>query len=163
MNMAIDNAQHQIQEVFCGKVCWGVSAGSPRGSQFRLNLGGKIQSGRIVPVVIGQDDPTEFKGEYRILVSSEWELHQNGMFVADWTDENSIDGPLVRGLNRMVRETLLVITFVEKGVVLDFSSGYSLTCSMDSEEDEDYHAIIFFRPGGSYGLSKNGTITFTSA
>lgn len=160
MNKTRTEHLEDIRARFVSQACWGVSAGSPRGYSFILNLGGKNQGGHISPARIDEDDPDEIRGEFEIFVTCKWSLYQHGKLITDCSEENSIDGPMVRGLKQLVGEHVVSVIRHDKTFIFDFTSDYLLICDMGSHKDETFHTVMFFNIDGSYGTSKDGNISF---
>jgi hypothetical protein len=96
-----------------GQICWAVLAGPPNGSFIHLHFGGMIERDRPIPnknLPYGLD---RFKGEYHLGIYCEWRLQKNGKPITGSREPNELDGPMVKGLSRLIGKSIISVAITD--------------------------------------------------
>ena len=124
----IDELLELILRSFIGQECWGVVAGAGAGSIFQLSLGAKSlrpESCRNPHLAL---DVQLYQPSHNIFYWAAWELYQDGVLVCDSDSDNANDGPMVRGLQRLIGEKITRFDASKKWhePTVHWSGGYRL-------------------------------------
>ncbi len=126
-------AQLEFFDMLVGKECWSRKAGAGTGSMVSFDLGKKIRRTNPVRNPMLSEDQLNFIGEFGLFImSAKWHVMNESGIICDSGDNNSPNGPMLVGLDRLVGKLVVSWDFVDElfGFELNFNDGISLvvTC-----------------------------------
>lgn len=123
----------QILDKIVGMACWYASASGAVGSMFLLHLGDKVPRERPLK---REGILQRFQGEGRIFVQDAlWELYDKDLLIAFDESDSSVDGELVKALNRLVGAKLENYLCTEESLELEFQGSLLLKIGRRKSDD----------------------------
>ena len=130
-------------EALMGQVCWGIAAGAGTGSHVAMHFGPKQKRNRVISNPNLSDDLRSHEGSLILFVECEWSLMSRGQNVCDSDSDNAAQGPMIRGLQRLVGAQVVSIFSSRKFdlVAVNFSKGLRLflaASALPAQQHENY-------------------------
>jgi hypothetical protein len=102
-------------------VCWGFVAGKGTGSVVELNLGKKVSRKSAVKNPHLTDEQQASDSEFALLVECTWRLESKTQVICGAWDDNSKQGAMIKGLERLVGQTIESISLLRPSLDLELS------------------------------------------
>ncbi len=145
--MCREQQYRSVLEQLVGRSCWGFAAGSGTGSVVSLQIGEKVPHKLQLTNRHISEDLRRFSGEFVILIECVWRLDSKSKIVTGAWDDNRRDGPMLKGLDRIVGRKIERIEIVEPGLDLNlwFENGLVLRvfCDQINEIDATDNYSVF--------------------
>lgn len=132
-------------ENLIGEECWKCIAGPGTGSMVSLHFGKKVPRSNSAG---GQRHEVEdFKGEYVLFVGfAPWDLEADAKVICDSNDPNHVEGPMVRGLKRLVGATVCAfdLSSPSRDLTISFHNELvlHLVCRQFGASNEDNYSLL---------------------
>jgi len=150
-------------DLLVGKECWGFVAGQGTGSILALNFGKKILREKPVDNPHLSEDCRNFDPEFSFLIYSPWRLNNSTEILSASYYDNSNDGAMINGLNKVLNKSVesiscespcndLSIEFEDNTVLKIFA------CDIGFDEDSSFYN--FYSPSGIFSVVDDSRIEF---
>jgi hypothetical protein len=127
---------------------WEVTAGPASGTSISIQIGRKHNLKVPLTNPRLREDQRFFEGEIGLLIECPWRLHSRTAVICSWSDDNSIDGPMVTGLHNSLLGSPIEHVKMSKTTLdlfLSFANGVHLTIFCDSANTDDDNYSVFDR------------------
>jgi hypothetical protein len=139
--MEMDDIQNKL-DLLKGKICWGVLSGEPNASIIFLHIGEKIKREKNINNNNLPYNIDKYKGEYVIEICCSWRLQNGGKPITSSSEPNFKNGPLVKGLQKIVDNKILSIEITDDcgdlSIILD-NYWLKIFCDNTGNDDPDYY------------------------
>lgn len=138
----------QIIKKLVGTPCIGFAAGSGTGSVIDLVFGKKIPRQKPIDNPFLSKVLRDNKGEYSLLIECVWRLETNKKVICGAWDDNSQNGPMLKGLQKIVDHNVDFIHLSKPGLDLQigFDNGFVLRIFCDStnsvDKNDNYYVYL---------------------
>lgn len=151
-----------------GLPCWGFSAGPNTGSDVDFHFGEKLLRDQAQGERLA-GRPATYDGERNLWIFCAWRLDSDMAVVCGSDDDNSVDGPMIRGLRNIENAEVVAVEVRPPAFDLDirFSNGLILHVFCDgtgSWDDSSNYGIywegqgVIVGPRGQLRRASGGTV-----
>lgn len=140
-----------------GEPCWGFAGGHAPS----LEIGAKVPAKRPLTNPALSEDVRRHVAEFSVFAMCPWELWENASFMCSWTDDETPDGTIERGLAKLVGRKVIgaMIRPPFWTIEIRFEGGLTFrTTHDDSPEAADMECYDLFTPELVYGVFNDGRI-----
>lgn len=151
-----------------GKPCWYCFAGGSTGSRFDLLFGAKIPRAKPLRNPTVPEEARANEGEYALYVECPWRIEIRGVISSSWQESCEPDGPMCRGLDTLVGETVEHASVMEPALdlVVKFAGDKVLRLFCDTTYETYYltnwsvfgpgDLFVSVGPCGQVRIDRNG-------
>jgi len=129
--------------------CWSVIAGKGSGSRVGIDIGDKVRRRKPIENPYLSIEQQHFRGKFRLSIEDcAWRLNSATEIICASTSDNANEGPLVRGLQRIVGVYIKSVefSFPTFDLTVNFSNGLTL--------------YLFCDQCNSFDLANNYSLTY---
>jgi hypothetical protein len=144
-----------------GKECWSIVGGEGTDSIISLDLGEKILRTESVDNQNLSDDAQKFDAEFDLFITCVWRLDSPKKIICGAWDNNSKNGRMLTGLNKLIGEKIVAIEVVEPAfdLIVKFSNSFKLTVFCDQTNGDKYtENYSLFTPQEIISVVRNSRI-----
>jgi hypothetical protein len=139
------------------KECWLITAGKGTGAVIALHFGKRVPRERWITNPTLRPEARQFEGEFVLQIECPWRIDAAAEVVTSWSDDNSIDGPMLSGLERLQGQRVLECRLREPAndLAITFTNGLCLRTFADqgaASRADNYmlmlpHSVLVNGPG----------------
>jgi hypothetical protein len=123
-----------------GKECWSIVGGKGSGSVISVYLGGKVLRSEYIDNPSLNEAARKFDAEYDLFVQCVWRLDSDKKIICGAWDNNSQNGRMLNGLNKLIGAKIVSVAVFEPAfdLIIEFSNSLKLKIFCDQTKGDEY-------------------------